>query len=300
MFAICTIARCNEFELKVFLEHYLKLGPEKIYLFWDCRHEKLPEFVKDIISNIVVLNKIDNEVLETHGLDFSDVQRFAYASGFKLNQSPWLFFCDIDEFLYCDIGINTFLNKSPIEEKIIRILNVEAIWTRKQSPFDAYSQQLARLSTKYFPNTRNAQIQEFSEYELLLTTGLMGYHQGKHFLRREADVSVIGAHRSIVNNSNEEPKMFFSSSPRLFLVHYDAISFDQFKEKCRRVVTRESKNKFMSEKRLKIFENFEEADEKKYFEFFKDHYTIMDDKVEILKEKRLIIDIPQIRLTSAS
>lgn len=93
--AVCVIGRLENRYAKEFVDHYLSIGVNKIFIY-DNNHDG-EEYFEDVLQEY-----IDNELVEVISYrNFENVQNTAYNDCYKKhgNEYEWFIFCDFDEFL---------------------------------------------------------------------------------------------------------------------------------------------------------------------------------------------------------
>ena len=104
---IQAIARQEEKYLKEWIEHHINLGIEHIFLYDNNDEDGLDDFLKNTL-NEYYYSKID--VIPFH--DYHDMQQYdaLYDAVNKHKyEAKWFLSIDIDEFLYLEVDIKTFL-----------------------------------------------------------------------------------------------------------------------------------------------------------------------------------------------
>lgn len=93
--AVCVIARMENAYIKEFIEHYKKLGVDKIFIY-DNNHDGEEHF-EDVIGDYIKQGFVD--VIDFRNLQ--QVQNTAYNDCYRKHgkEYDWIIFCDTDEFL---------------------------------------------------------------------------------------------------------------------------------------------------------------------------------------------------------
>lgn len=103
---LCAIARKEHKYINEWLEHYIKLGFDKICLYdndtLDSPH------IKNVINNKFI-NKV--EIIDMRGVEKKYFQQWCYTDFYLNNKFDWCLFCDIDEFLVGVSNIHLWLEQ---------------------------------------------------------------------------------------------------------------------------------------------------------------------------------------------
>ena len=107
--AVCAMAKNEQLYIKDWVDHYLKLGFDKIYIFDNDEKDKPKEL---LIKNILPKNN-RVEIFNIRGVNYERLQHDIYSHFyFQYNREfDWCFFCDIDEFLFGIKEIHSFLER---------------------------------------------------------------------------------------------------------------------------------------------------------------------------------------------
>lgn len=95
---VCALAKNEHNYINQFVNHYVKLGFDKIYIY-DNDDEDKP-YIGDFIDESL-LNKV--EIIDIRGMRGKEMQHIIYTKFYKEHKFDWALFCDIDEYL---VGIN--------------------------------------------------------------------------------------------------------------------------------------------------------------------------------------------------
>ena len=102
---ICAMAKKEHLYINDWVNHYLSIGFDKIYLF-DNDEENDP-FIGDYISN-----KEKVEIINIRGIKKNHLQHEIYTNFYNTHKFGWCLFCDIDEYLFGVNDIHQFLEQS--------------------------------------------------------------------------------------------------------------------------------------------------------------------------------------------
>jgi len=103
---ICALAKNEHKYINEWVNHYLKLGVDKIYLY--DNDEITSPYIGDFIEN-----KSKVEIINIRGVKKEKLQHDIYTSFYTKhrNDFDWCLFCDIDEFLFGVTNIKSWLSR---------------------------------------------------------------------------------------------------------------------------------------------------------------------------------------------
>ena len=103
---LCAMAKNEHLYINDWVNHYLKLCFDKIYLYDNDDLDK--PFIGDYIEN-----KDKVEIINIRGQKKEHLQHDIYTEFYNAHnkQFDWCLFCDIDEFLF---GVNNVLTAKPV------------------------------------------------------------------------------------------------------------------------------------------------------------------------------------------
>lgn len=101
---VCAMAKNEHLYINEWVNHYLKLGFDKIYLYDNDDLDK--PFIGDYIEN-----KDKVEIINIRGQKKEHLQHDIYTSFYNSHKFEWCLFCDIDEFLFGVDNIHSFLEQ---------------------------------------------------------------------------------------------------------------------------------------------------------------------------------------------
>ena len=96
--AVCCIGRLENLYINEYIEHYLSLGVDKIFIYDNNYDEE--EYFEDVIPTDLINNKV--EIINFRNL--SNCQKKAYQDCYDKHniEYDWILFIDIDEYLYIE------------------------------------------------------------------------------------------------------------------------------------------------------------------------------------------------------
>lgn len=101
---LCCLAKNEHLYINDFVNHYLKLGFDKIYIYDNDDLDK--PFIGDYIEN-----KEKVEIIDKRGVSKPKLQQEIYTDFYYSHKFDWVFYCDIDEFLFGVDNVKTFLHR---------------------------------------------------------------------------------------------------------------------------------------------------------------------------------------------
>ena len=229
-FSVVVTAKEDKEVIDFFISHYTRLGAQAISVYYDGAANFDIAPAGDHVSFVAMDAAFWAEQAEPRPQEFTDLQRRVYARAMAECQSDWLLVVDCDEMLYIDQPVGTLLDKLPLDIHAVRIRNVEAVW-------DSGSDAGADFGTtrfRHFARTHTQRSLQKLVYRgrwKYLKHGLAGHSAGKHFLRKDADVDVVGIHTSRSRSRGEAPWLDKFTSDEALICHFDAISARRWKTK---------------------------------------------------------------------
>ena len=106
---ICAIVKNEQRFIREWVEHYLNIGFDKLYIFEDygsdTHYEQIKDYIKD---NKVILNSLDKTHYIKRYKKGTSVQRNLYLKFLmeckKTHNADWIGFFDVDEFMFFEDG----------------------------------------------------------------------------------------------------------------------------------------------------------------------------------------------------
>lgn len=101
---LCCMAKNEHLYINDFVNHYVKLGFDRIYIYDNDDTDK--PFIGDYINNH---EKV--EIIDKRGIVKPKLQQECYTTFYNTHDFDWVFYCDVDEFLFGVADIKEFLSK---------------------------------------------------------------------------------------------------------------------------------------------------------------------------------------------
>ena len=98
------MAKKEHLYINDFVNHYVNLGFDKIYIY--DNDEKDSKFIGDFIEQ---RDKV--EIIDIRGAVKPKLQQECYTRFYNTHDFEWVFYCDVDEFLFGIDNIKTFLER---------------------------------------------------------------------------------------------------------------------------------------------------------------------------------------------
>lgn len=233
--SVAVTVRAPEYQVNQFLEHYVGLGADKIYLFFDDAEFASYDRVK--YSGKVVAQVCDNlywdtvrkiaplhskvgrpEAVETRQGSNALVAR-------DMMTSAWLLHVDIDEFIYVKKDVKEVLSEFPCNVFSVLLRSLEAV-------YDRVNPEGCETDTVYFKKSvqqKDLLRQLYSEEMLKCAiNGFWGTPIGKSFVRKEPAIRTMSVHWPTpvdVSLLTNVPTYFID------LLHFEGQTYELFKEK---------------------------------------------------------------------
>lgn len=234
--SVAVTARAPAYQVNEFLEHYVGLGADRVFLFFD--DENYVDFDRDKFSGVVIPFVCTQEYWNTVYKAPPMSDRVGRPDAVEIRQgvnalfareimhSDWLLHVDIDEFIYVKKDVSEVLSSYPDSVFSVLLRTLEAVYPDVRSPG-------AETDTVYFKKSvaqKDLLRQIYSE-EILqcATNGLWGTIIGKSFIRKHPEVKSMSVHWPTPVDSSLSVNV---PTYYIDLLHFEGQSFDLFKEKC--------------------------------------------------------------------
>lgn len=280
--------------LELFVRHYKAVGASEIILFFDEPDEAL---MARLAKTAGVICLPSRHLLEAPQPDLTHEQKqnanYAHAVN-NLFHIDWCGHVDADEFLMPvrnPLAFSDYLAGLAPKVHAVKIAPAEAIFTVSDDITKAFSARWVRLPKKFSDDVKPNPLQAvYSKRAFsLLEHGLAGHISGKTFIRRMARFEKISLHKAlptdgVVQNLNGQP---------FAIVHFDAISYPDWSRKWRRRTDKLVFMNAMSNNRLDQFSQFQacEKNEDKERRLFEDLFVLKRNKLALLKDNKLALEI---------
>jgi hypothetical protein len=237
-----------------FIEFYLRSGADQIVIYFDGILSDRGNILRPDQPRVQIIEcttEFWRANCDGRPESLEGAQIIIYSIAHSRCRCDWLLIVDSDEFVVGPRSIRSLLSSVPDGIDSVRLRTAEAVWGPGD---DVY----AEFGSSYFRTAlprRGARLLSrilYGKYAPLFRFGMLGHTAGKHFLRRKARIDQIGIHLSRLRGQPIGAWAHELSPKNLqFMVaHFDAISFDRWREKWRRRLVNETIAEGMSIQRV--------------------------------------------------
>lgn len=257
---VTSMVRASQKQLERFVKHYVGLGADRIYLFHDD-----PSF-----ASIVEHRKVKNIVCDdgywkgNRPDDARARQRANATKAFKWTDADWILHCDHDELILANQPVAEMLDA--LDDNVMSVMAppMEAIYDAEPTAENCYDTpwfklpmrisrhdmpwlkrllSSSRYGTSWFRrliegkgNIHPVLLGCFGEAAYLTKRGFTGHLEGKSFTRRSLYAGRIPIHRHEVV---PEGLVANVTLPGLALMHFDCLTFADWREKNLRRISKQ-------------------------------------------------------------
>lgn len=224
--AVVTLARAPRPYIDRFIAHHLELGANRIYLFFDDPQMAWP--IRDSRVKAVVC---DGDFWKDKRPDSVEArQRAVCRLTLRWCKCDWIAFIDSDELIHGD-AVGSALARMPADVLSVHMPPFEAVYDREPGPDDAYGTRFFKQPVSW-PEGRHPILWElFGTLARGSRGGLWGHDRGKSFTRvKLADGWLpIHGYKTPIGETRINVRI-----DGLVLLHFDALTYADWKEKCLR------------------------------------------------------------------
>lgn len=284
--SVVSTIRAPRHQVDTFIKHYLNLGADKIYIFFD--DVSFSDYDRALFGSRVEATICDEPYWATMPslpplpkIDFrpDTVEIRQHANMLKARQqmsSEWLLHVDVDELVYARKEVATVLSEFPGNVFSVVLRTLEAV-------YDRVPQVDEDFKTYYFRQfTRNDSIlSRFFDDEIKSVSwgGYWGVTIGKTFVRKKPTIKRMSVHRPVPLDANLYENIDTDS---LDMLHFEGQSYPSFKEKSLLRIQKDVA-KLMNarfKKRLAIIKKyFDEKGDDGLLEVYKKFYVVTGEKL---------------------
>ena len=108
-FAMCSMGKLENLNVRDFVIYYLELGVDKFFIY--DNNEKYGEKIEDVVKDFIDLKYV--EIYDMRGNQSSNIQGNSYEHCYHshINEYDWFMFFDFDEYLYIEnYSLNDFVS----------------------------------------------------------------------------------------------------------------------------------------------------------------------------------------------
>lgn len=156
-------------------------------------------------------------------------QSEAYRHAYERCATAWIGFCDIDEFFVPKADFRTLFDATPEDIEMHVATTWEAVWGPGQTGYGDFSANLCRRAI-WNEGRRKWLRHNRPFYTSFTGNGICGHSEGKALVRAGIPDCIPGIHRAfrLVKDERRPLKLL---ETQINLLHYDAISYHQWKDK---------------------------------------------------------------------
>lgn len=285
--SVASTIRAPRHQVDKFISHYIKLGADKVYVFFDDAN--FSDYNKSLFGSRVETTICDEKywasipnlppVPKIKGRpDTVEIrQHINMLTARKQMDSEWLLHVDVDELVYARKKVSSVL--SDFSENVFSVVlrTLEAVYDTVAGPEEDFK-------TYYFRRfSRNDSIlSNFFDTEIKSVSwgGYWGVTTGKTFVRKDPEIKRMSVHRPVPLAAN-----LFENVETDFLdmLHFEGQSYPSFKEKSLLRIQKDVA-KLMNarfKKRLAIIKKyFDEKGEDGLLEVYKKFYVISGERLK--------------------
>lgn len=290
--------RAPEYQVNEFLEHYVGLGADKVYVFFDDPEyasydiERFAGKVISFVCNDAYWESVYKAPPMSHRVGRPDAVEIRQGVNAlfarEIMHSEWILHVDVDEFIYAKKNVEEVLSTYPTTVFSVLLRTLEAVYDEVKSPGE-------ETKTKYFKKAVKQKdlLKELYTDELLkcATNGLWGTIIGKSFIRKHPEVKFMSVHWPMPVDAS-----LTSNVPTYYidLLHFEGQSYELFKEKFKlRVFKNVAKHMPNTYKvRLDIIKReYETKGEQGMLEVYKDFYVMAPEKLQKAMKLGVVVNL---------
>lgn len=225
--------------LSKFANYYRRLGASRIRIYFDGSIE-----AESWLSGIELTQCDDAFWRQANVLrpaTVEDRQRFIYNRAYASATSDWVLIVDIDEFVFGKTMLRDVLYRASGRYEVVRFGSAEAVFLNDETISNDYgARTFRRPCNRYLATVLPHLI--YPGLGHLFIRGLLGHSRGKQAVRAGIPGIFLDIHDATAEGVPLTEYAASEGPSPLYLAHYDAISFGQWRQKWdRRLVARDVK-----------------------------------------------------------
>ena len=285
---VATVRARNEY-VDWFIRHYLEHGAYQIILFFDDSNVSFSRETTRVVGVICdeqywkSIGKIRPNEVENRQLANLD-----YA--ISLTQTEWLLHVDVDELVTSTIEIGEILGQQSEDVFSIVAPPMEAVYESSPSAANAFETRWFKRPLREDEDWSILSIL-YGELSTLTMRGLFGHVVGKAFIRARYQIKTPSLHLPKPCDPNLRSAVV---APCVELLHFDSLTFADWKEKWMRRFNGEVLAIKMSERRRRQMEmigrTYERAGDAGLVEFYKKMYVLDPDKLATARSAGFLVE----------
>lgn len=296
--SVAVTARAPAYQVDEFLEHYIGLGADRVFLFFDDEAYSsydAPRFSGKVISFVCndaywatafVAPPMLAKIGRPDAIEIRQGANALFAR--EIMHSDWLLHVDVDEFIYAKKNVQDVLGDIPGNVFSVLLRTLEAVYDEVKLPGQ-------EAKTNYFKKSvgqRDLLKQIYSE-EILscANNGLFGTITGKSFIRKHPEIKSMSVHWPFPVDLSLKTNV---STYYIDLLHFEGQSFQLFKDKFKlRVYKNVAKYMPATYKvRLDICKReFDLRGEQGLLNVYKDLYVMPPDKLKKAIDLGIVVEV---------
>lgn len=296
--SVVSTIRAPKHQVDRFIEHYLALGAENVYVFFD--DPKVAEFseifhggrFKPVVcdeaywANVPRFKPYQNTKGRPDTIEIRQHVNMLFAR--SIMSSDWLLHVDADEYVYARKPVADVLAEYPKNVFSVVLRTLEAVYDHVPGLGD-------ELATPYFRRflQNDSVLSKFYPDDVRAVSwgGFWGVTIGKTFVRKEYEISRMSVHRPVPVDANLVENV---DTDYLEMLHFEGQSFELFREKCRlRLEDNVAKliNKRFKQRLMLIKDYFDRDGEAGLLDIYKKFYVIEGEKLEMAKNLGFVVEL---------
>ena len=296
--SVVSTIRAPEYQVNEFLEHYVGLGADKVYVFFDDPQyatydvERFAGKVISFVCNEAYWSSVHKAPPMSHREGRPDAVEIRQGVNAlfarEIMHSEWILHVDVDEFIYVKKDVREVLSVYPDNVFSVLLRTLEAVYDDIRAPGEETKTIFFKKSVK-----QKDLLRELYSEELLrcATNGLWGTVIGKSFFRKHPEVKFMSVHWPMPVDSS-----LTANVPTYYidLLHFEGQSYELFKEKFKlRVFKNVAKHMPNTYKvRLEIIKRqYEESGDDGLLDAYKDFYVMAPDKLKKALELGVVVKL---------
>lgn len=231
MFEVTTLALAPPEHLRLFADHYLSLGAARVRIYLDRETPRPP--AAPGVDYVACGDDFWRDRCGLRPVKIEDRQTAAYQHAYAAATQAWMLFVDIDEFLLTP-PLEEVFAEAPADCESLIFPTLEAVFGPDDDPRTPYGASCLRRSYGR-PWSSVLPPLIYGARGGMFTRGLLGHAMGKHALRTGLTDVQIDIHESKRDGAPLPGRRARGRGRQpAWLVHYDAIDGDHWREKWRR------------------------------------------------------------------
>ena len=226
-----------------FVRYYERAGASAIHIYFDDERAKCPDINSDV-TKIIPLDGSFWDKDKPRPDTLESKQKVVYRKALGFVETKWALIVDCDEFVFGEASIEKFLAHVPDSVDSINIPTAEAVFGPDDDVNELYGASSFRLPFRNRKIAKIVSVLLYGKKGMYFQRGLLGHSQGKQFIRSGRDYPGISVH---VTYRGAKPGVItvyadeLDGLPKMYLGHFDGMSFHRWKEKWMLQITKQTK-----------------------------------------------------------